>query len=294
MDIFTDNKLHPGHDTAIKPHYKEYFDTVFIAFSPFFKLNNGGFSKEGYQRSQQISFDEAQTANELFQKMPKPAADIYSYNNESYPDDDAIYEKAEQVSWNAVKEGCGFQSFDEINRALKTSIGAYRRIFKRADLAQTLSDFATANQIYYPTEGHFEVLSKKQMLKAFRMLAKENVVIEEQFGLNKRELNIASIEEKEFVDTINFHDYFIYDASKELLFAVDWDDFFFLICSNRQIVDKLVGTLNFEGFYCDDTTESAWDLTREEIEAGLQIEKQRENIKQTNQLVDKKPWWKFW
>lgn len=294
MDIFADKRLHPGHDTPIKQHYQDYFDTVFIAFSPFFRLNNNSFLKEGHQKSKQISFEQAQAANEIFHKMPKPAADIYSYDNENYPYDNNIYAKAEQVLWQDIKESCGFKSFGDINKALKTSIGAYRNIFKRPDLAETLSGFTTSNQIYYPTEGHFEVLSKKLIFKAFHLFDKTKLIVEEEFCLNKKEIDISTITEKEFVETVNFKDYFIHDTDRKLLFAVDWDDFFFLICSSKQIVESLVSTLNFEGFYCDDTTEAAWELTRAEIETGLQKEQQQKEIQNTNKLADKKPWWKHW
>jgi hypothetical protein len=289
MDIFAEKRLHPGHDNPIKQYYKDYFDTVFLAFSPFFKLKHGNFSQEGHKKSKQITFEQAQAANEIFQKMPKPAADIYSYDNENYPNDEEIYLNAEQVSWRDIKEGCEFESYGDINKALKTSIGAYRKVFQSPDLAKRISDFTTTNQIYHPTEGHFEILSKKEIFKAFHLLSKPELVIEEEFCQNKKELNIASSTEKEFVEAVNFKDYFIYDSQKELLFAVDWDDFFFLICSSKENVDKLVSNLNFEGFYCDDTTEAAWELTRGEIEAGIQKEQQQKEIEQANQTADKKP-----
>lgn len=279
MDIFADKRLHPGHNTPVKQHYKGYFDAVFIAFSPFFRMTNGNFLQDGHQKSKQITFEQLQAEDDIFQKMPSSAADIYSYDNENYPTDEEIYEKAEQITWSEIKEGCGFQSFGDINKALKTSIGAYRNVFTRPDLAKILSEFTTANQIYYPTEGHFEILSKKEILKAFCLLDKKELAVEEEFCLNKKELSIVSITEKEFVEAINFKDYFIYDTNKELLFAVDWDDFFFLICSSKQNVDTLIRTLNFEGFYCDNIIEAAWELTREEIEAGLQKEQQQKEIK---------------
>ena len=114
MDIFAEKRLHPGHDNPIKLHYNDYFDTVFLAFSPFFKIKQRNFSQEGRQKSKQITFEHAQAANKIFQKMPKPAADIYSYENENYPNDEEIYLNAEQVSWRVIKEGCGFESYGDI------------------------------------------------------------------------------------------------------------------------------------------------------------------------------------
>jgi hypothetical protein len=277
MDIFTEKRLHPGHDNPVKQHYKEYFDTIFIAFSPFFKIKQGSFSQESRQRSTQISFEQAQAINEIFQKMPKPAADIYHYQNESYPDDEATYLNAEPVWWKDILKGGKFESYSSINRALKTSIGAYRKVFRRSDLAKRLSEFTAINQIYHPTEGHYEILSKKKIFKAFQLLNKTELVIEEEFCKNKKELNITSLTEKEFVDAINFKDYFIYNSQIDLLFAVDWDDFFFLICSNKTNMEKIISTLNFEGFYCDDFTEIPWELNKEEIEAGLLKERGKSN-----------------
>src|SRR5437867_1884078 len=117
MNIFANKRLHSGHDTPIKQHYKEYFETVFVAFSPFFKIKNRRFLGEGYQKSKRITFEEAQLKNEIFMKMPKPTADIYSYDNDNYPSDDETCLDAEQVSWNEVKEGCGFESIGDINKA---------------------------------------------------------------------------------------------------------------------------------------------------------------------------------
>ena len=294
MEIFAEKRLHPGQDTPFKQHYQDQFDTVFLAFSPFFKIMNDNFSQEGLQKSKQITFEQAQASYDFLRTMPKLDANIYSYENEVYPNDADIYLKAESVSWLDIKNACGFANYGEVIKAIKTSIGAYKKVFLRPDLAKRLSDYTKANQIYYPTEGHFEVLSKKEIFKAFQLLSKYELVIEEEFCENRKELNITSLTDKEFVERIHFKDYFIYDKDKELLFAVDWDDFFFLICSSRQNVEKLISTVNFEGFYCDDTTETAWELTREEIDAGLQNEQQQKEIKQENQPVNKKPWWKIW
>lgn len=293
MDIFVEKQLHPGQGNLIIQHYKGYFESVFLAFSPFFKLKHSNFTQQGGQKSKQITFEEAQEANEIFNKIPKFSADIYSYDNKNYPDDQEIYLNAKPVSWKEIKTGCGFESSGEINKALKTSIGAYRKVFQRPDLAKRLSNFTTANQIYHPVEGHFEILSKKEIYKAFHLLSRTELVIEDECCDSRKELNIASLMEKDFIEGVNFKDYFIYDNQKELLFAVDWDDFFFLICSSKENIDRLVSTLNFEGFYCDDTTETAWELTIGEIEAGIQKERQINEIKQANQVIDKKPWWKL-
>lgn len=280
MDIFKENNLHPGHDQIIKEYYSEYFDTIFIAFLPFFKIQNSDVSNRCFQKAHEITFEQAQTENEILRKISKPNADIYSYNNNRYPTDKEIFEFAIPVPWCDIKTGCSFSSFGDINKALKTSIGAYKSVFKRQDLMELLSNYTEANQIFYPTEGHFEITSKKEIFKAFHLLNKSEIIIEEEFSFNRKTSDIATITEKEFVDLIAFKDYYIFDKNKEILFAVDWDDFFFLICSNKTNVAKIVSSLNIEGFYCNDTTEAAWELSRQEINAALEKEK-----------MDKQKWW---
>src|SRR5205823_3395188 len=103
-------------------------------------------------------------------------------------------------------------------------------------------------------------------------LNKKAIIIEDEFHEKQVELDIRDISNNKFVEAVDFKDYFIYDTDKELLFAVDWDDFFFLICSNKDNLDKVISTLNFEGFYCNEYTESAWELTKEELNAGLEKE----------------------
>jgi hypothetical protein len=292
-DLFSNNKLHPGHDVSILEYYKNHFDSVYISFSPFFQIKEGGTMQESYQKARPISFEEAQAANDLFQHMPDPAGQIYIYDNENYPGDKQINVSAVPVTWKYVIEGAGFENKEELHKALKTSIGAYKKIFERQDLAKRLWEFTNTHQIYIPTEGHFEILTKKEIYKAFQLLQKDKLTIEEEFRLNRRELDLTGLTEKEFVEAINFKDYFIYDTDKSLLFAIDWDDFFFLVCSNKQNLQKIVSTLNFEGFYCSETTEAAWEMTKEEIQAGLEKERQESNREPASEPVIKKPWWKW-
>ncbi|MEJ7828409.1 MAG: DUF2711 family protein [Segetibacter sp.] len=218
---------------------------------------------------------------------------MYSYANKKYPDDEEIYMNAEQVSWREIKEGSGLDSYCDINKALKTSIGGYREAFKRPDLIKRVSEFTTAKQIYYPSEGNFGILPKKEIFKAFHLLSKTELVIQDEFCQNKKDLNLATLTEKEFVKAVNFKDYFIYDRQKELLFAIDWDDFFFLICSNKKNVGKIISTLAFEGFYCDNNTQICWELTMDEIQTGLQKEKADSEAKEIGKPIDKRPWWKL-
>jgi len=290
MDIYNEKFLHPGEDNPVKEHYKDFYDTVFIAFSPFFKIKDNAVINPDFQKSHIISFDEAKEAIPILKKNPQLNASIYSYHNNNYPTEKQILENGISVSWDDIRQSCDFKSYSDIYKALRTSIGGYKQVFMRADLSNRLLDFTKSNQIFIPTEGHFETLSKIKLLKAFQLLDKKTIVVEDEFYEKKTEIDITNISNEKFVEAIAFKDYYIYDTDKQLLFAVGWDDFFFLICSNKDSLKKINDNLNFEGFYCNDNTELGWELTKEEWKEGLDKEnKQKQNIFPT-----KNPWWKVW
>lgn len=272
MDIYNDKRLHPGFDNLIKEHYKDFYDTVFISFTPFFKIGNDDLPNCNFQKAHQITFEQAQQERDIFKKMPKPKARIYSYQNDNYPGDKAILEKGIAVSWEEVKTGCGFENIGDINKALKTSIGVYKSVFEKEDFVTRLLNFTATNKVFLPTEGHFEVFSKVEILKAFRLLGKTTIFIEDESQEQKIELDISDITIEKFIDAISFKDYYLYDKEREILFAVGWDDFFFLICSNAENIKQLNSDLDFEGFYCNETTEASWEMTKEEIKIGLEKE----------------------
>jgi len=272
MNNFLNKPLHPERDTPILKYYSACFDSVFISFSPFFRLKETPFSNKAYKNAEQISFEELREKDPLFEKITQSNADIFSFDNEDYPSDDEIFEQGESISWQEIKRDCNFGQVGEINKALKTSIGAYRPVFNRMDLANKLSDYVLSNQFYFPVNGAFNVLSKKQIYRSFKFLGIHQLTIEQEFSQGHKTIHLEHFTEKEFCNTIAYKDYYIYDTNKKLLFAVDWDNFFFLICADRKTIETLVENMEFEGFYCDEHTRGNWELSPEEIKAGLSHE----------------------
>ncbi|MDX2279164.1 MAG: DUF2711 family protein [Saprospiraceae bacterium] len=237
MNIFTDKKLHPGFDKSIKGHYAGFYDTVYVALMPFFKIANTN--------------------------------RVYSYEDGTLPDEQTMLKSGSAISWEVVKTDVGFENIGDMQKALKTFIGSYKKVFERDDLVKKLSEYIIPNQIFISEEGTFDVWSKIKILNAFKLLNKTLIVIEDEYYSKKIELDITEITNEKFIETIKFKDYYIYDINKEILFSIGWDDFFFLICSSSDNVEKITSNLNFEGFYCTDTTEAHWEFTPEEIKKIL-------------------------
>lgn len=290
MDIFEEKQFYPKDGVPIKEHYREYFDAVFLAFVPFFRLEND-FGKSSFQRLHRITYPEFQKAHPDL-KIPESAGDFYSNENPEYPTDEQILKFGSPVKWSEVKSTAGFADYAEINKALRSTIGGYRAVFSRDDLADRLLTFANQNQVFLPTEGQFDALSKASILKAFRKLNKTSIVIEDEYQEKKVTLDITDISSEKFSEKIQLKDYYIYDTDRELLFAIDWDFCFFLICSNQKKLAEILTDQEFEGFYCDETTELPWETTPEDLRVGLEHEAL--DAKSRNELEGSKPWWKIW
>ncbi len=277
MDIFKKQKLYPNGEEFILSNFAGFYDSVFIAYLPFFRIKDHNLEKVSVQKSHQISLEEFRAKNdEVFANIQGINANIYSYENDEYPEDKMIFEDAEIVSWQEVKTGGNFKDYAEIYKALKTSIGSYGTVFERTDLYKRLKIFTESEKIFNPTEGNFDILSKIEIYNALKILGKNEIIIIDEFYENKKELNLNFISLKEFIEKVESKDYYIYTKDKSILFTIEWDSFFYLICSNKEIIDEILKRSNIEGFFCKSKTKHTWEWEEEEFTKLLESESQVE------------------
>jgi hypothetical protein len=162
MDIFKENKLYPNEEESILSNFAGFYDSVFMAYLPFFRIRENSFEKVSVQKSHQISLEEFKANDEVFGKLPNFNANIYSYKNDEYPEDSEIFEKAEIVSWEEVKNYANFSNYAEIYKALKTSIGSYRAIFERTDLRDKLNVLLKKNESFIQRKGILKFFRKSK------------------------------------------------------------------------------------------------------------------------------------
>jgi len=276
MSIFTEYKLYPNEEDFILSHYKGFYNSVFVAFLPFFRIKYQKSKNISVQKSHQVSYEELITETELFANIQKFDAEIYSNKNTNYPTDKSIFEQGEIVNWQEVKDKTNFKDFAELNKALKTSIGSYRQVFKRPDLLEKLNLVTESEQIFHPTEGTFTPLAKVQIYNSLKHLKKNEIIVVDEYLETTKELNLNLIDVGEFVEKLEFKDYYIYPKDKSILFTVDWDSFFYLVCSNQVVLDEILKAVNFEGFFCTGETKHGWDWTTEELTSLLEPKKMLE------------------
>lgn len=257
MNIFEKQQFYT-YDVPFQMHFAGLFDSVFISWFPFFKIACKPGKTSSFKKSFEISLDDIRAIDPIFNKIQASNAVIYT-SNKDYPERSVILTHGQEVSWNEVKTGAGFQNFSELYKALKTSIGAYNHAFSRRGLAERLQTFLEKEQFWQPGEGAFDPITLRKIYSSFMILGKPNIIVEDEFLETKRELYLPSLTIDEFAEEIGGKDYYIYDIDRSLLFVTEWDSFFHLICSSSENVERIVSDLRFEGFYADSTTIHGWE-----------------------------------
>jgi|688.fasta_scaffold480515_1 hypothetical protein len=290
-DIFSDYKIYPD-EGKIKDHFKDFYDSVFIAFLPFTKVDRQLTANSNLKKSKQITFDELKQEVDIFKDIPSINADIYSYSNKDYPTDQEIFKSGQAISWDTIIKGAGLKDNSELNKALRTSIGALRQVFRRPDLTEKLNNYTTNHNIWHPTEGAFNTLSKSAIFKTFKLLQKNQICVTDMYYDKSKTLELDNLTDLEFSEKIDFTDSYIYSSDKELLFTIEWDSFFFLIATEKEKMNKIISSKLFEGFLCNEKTKHTWDYEEGEIQKYLDIEEKQKVM--TAIPTTKKQWWKFW
>lgn len=290
-DIFSDYKIYPC-EGKIKDHFKDFYESAFIAFLPFFKVDRQHAYNTNFKKSKHITHEEARQELDFLKDIPLFNADIYSYSNKDYPTEQEIFDSGQAISWDAIIKGSGLKDYSELNKALKTSIGALRQVFRRPELTEKLNNYTTNQSIWHPTEGGFDILSKVAIYKTFKLLDKNEIIVIDGFYETTLTLELDKLTEFEFSKKVAYKDSYIYSSDKELLFAIDWDSFFFLIATGQEKMNKIISSNLFEGFICNEKTEHTWDYKEGEIQKYLDIEEKQKVL--TAKPTTKKQWWKFW
>lgn len=262
-DIFQDN-IYP-HEGKIKAHFKGFYDEVFIAFLPFFKVDRQVNDGANMKKSEQISLEQAKEKMDVLKAIQSTNIEVFSYSNNDYPANGEIYKGGEIISWNKIVTGSGLADFIELNIALKTSIGALSNSYARPELTEKLNNYTSSQNIWHPTEGSFDALSKIAIYKTFQQFGKNQIIVTDEFYRTTSTLDLDKLTDFEFSEKVSYADYYLYSSDKEILFTIEWDSFFYLIATQKDKMKQILESNLFEGFLCDDETEHGWYHKEEEF-----------------------------
>lgn len=261
MNIFTDNKIYPNEDVPVKEHFSKFYDSVFVAFQPFFRIDNDSKSNF-FKASKQISVKEAKVQIKELQLLKLKNVKIFT-SNENYPKDRDIYENGILIKWKEIVSGTNLSDNIELYRALKTSIGAYKKQLERQDLLKVLDDYTDLQKIWHPKNGEFDIFAKKGIYQTFKNFNKDKIIVVNEFFENVTEFDLTKLSEFEFVEKINYKDHYVYSKDKEILFTIECDSYFYLIAINKNKIEFIEN--RFDGFIANEKTTHLWEWKAREI-----------------------------
>jgi len=170
-DIFEEKNIYP-HEEKIENHFKEFYNSVYVAFLPFFRIENHLSRNNNYKKSEKITFEQAKKELDILKNMQEPNAEIFSYSNQDYPITSEIYNNGKIVSWKNIVKEIDLKDVTELNKALRTSIGALKEIFRKPELSEKLNIYTEKNNIWHPTEGNFDIFLKLVFIKFLKCLTR--------------------------------------------------------------------------------------------------------------------------
>jgi hypothetical protein len=278
MSEIENKNLYPDEETPVLKHYSE-FDGVYVGLMPFFKLEKEHCDTNSSKKV--ISIEEAREQDEIFEKIENYSnMTIYS-SNECYPTDEEITQNGKKITWKEVIQNSKLNDNKELNKALMTSIGAFKKKLQREDLLKILNQYSEKNNYWHPTEGTFDFFTKSSIFEILKSNGISKVDVEDEFYENKKTIDLNDLTKNDFCDKIDFKDYYIYDENKSILFAISWDYFFFFVAINERVFSKETIETKLEGFWADEKCTHLWTWEEGEIDRLLNSENEKKLVATT-------------
>jgi len=167
----------------------------------------------------------------------------------------------EFVTWKNVAQLAGFKDINQLDIALRNSILGLKAKWKNKADVDTLKHTCKMHNLWMPSEGEFQDILISDILVSLQEQGHDYMFIADEHGLERKVAYIQDvIENKDKVElTYAGHENW-YTNKHEILYTTHWDSFFTLLCSDRSTIEDILAKHNFEGFYCDRTTEIYWSL----------------------------------
>lgn len=219
-------------DGNILSYYETLFDSVFVLLHPFVRP--------------------VAISKEIF----KPG---------TYPDTLTIANGCEAVRWSEIMLLTGLPSLEAVDIGLRTRIGGLKKTLANEEFANSIDALYEGADIIPPAEGSFSDLLHNAVLQCFQSIGFQWAWVGNEFGTERKLYWIDDLKAKEISATCGHCN--VFSPDKSLLWTTHWDSHFSFVCGSREVLEPLVQSMNFEGFFCGKDTEVYWSVRQ--IKAGM-------------------------
>lgn len=163
------------------------------------------------------------------------------------------------MTWKEIQMLAGFKDINQLDIALRTSIGGLRREYENKKDADILSQLAELHDFWFPSEGNFQDTLKNKMLKSLQDQGHHYMYMGDEWGFERKRSYIQEVIDGkdntllEYGPEMNW-----YTTNNEILYTTHWDSHFTLLCSDKNTVENILAKHPFEGFYCNEKTDIYW------------------------------------
>ncbi len=225
------NTIGPFADVSLLDFYSGVFNCVFVSLNPFLQLLDSSTLKLS-------NFWEIDDRNSIDIKQ-------------------RILLHTKPIRWEEILMISGFQGINQIDIALRTSIGGLVKLKQDWVLEEILDNAMENNQILAPTEGRIPENQINSILKAIKKQGYEWICLGAEFGDSMELVWIDDLIQDQ-IDYSTHQNLYTYD--RKILISCHWDSFQVYICSNPATVKSIVKDALLEGFYANEKTEVYWSV----------------------------------
>lgn len=181
-----------------------------------------------------------------------------SFSPGSYPSKKEIVQDCQPLQWRNILELSNLSNIKEIDIGLKTMIGILRSHLLRKDFANEIELLYEKHPIVIPLYGEIGALLESKLFTILSDLGIHSLDVISEFGDEMSNYSITELFNGELVPP---HGH-LFSKRHHLLITTHWTSFYSMICSSRNLVEKIVKSSQLEGFYCDNMTEVWWSTQR--------------------------------
>lgn len=175
-----------------------------------------------------------------------------------YPSEEEMLNLGKPVFWREMITCSGLKSYKELALALLTSIGAFKKEYRREDLADKLNS-SLKPDLFYPTEDSTSVFMLDGILKILASKGASEFYFSEPIFDNSGLLNINNITSLEICD-LSSSEMLLTDENMDFAFMSLYDSFTTLFFAKDENMEHIVHSMNWEIVLCDEQTCISWYL----------------------------------
>ncbi len=182
--------------------------------------------------------------------------DMGRFCPEKWPTKQEIIDDCSAITWREILKLTELTSLADIDIGLRTTIGGIKKEYSNQESANKLNLLSEELKIIVPTEGDLPPLLENRLFNAIKKLGHDWLWVGDEFATERKLYLIDDLIKEDEVPSHGC----VFTHDHSLLITTHWDSHCSLLCSSRKLIENIISSDQFEGFYCTPKTEVYWGV----------------------------------